>query len=214
MAAVRSLQAMAEEKLLNQLSEAVEGYEATANFSCGGSVPVDVRSTTRYGDFTSRKTPVWPSQAAPICLTSRLAIISLKQTSRVNVECRSHLHLTPVIVRWDSLNGDVSGKISFPVATGKEASLQQLVKDCQPATFGFGGENVLDEEIRKAGKLEATEFSTSFSPYDYGIVDAVAQALLPGIARPEVLTGENTSEEHWGVVAELYKLNVSILRIR
>lgn len=91
----------------------------------------------------------------------------------------------------------------------KEAFLQQLVKDCQPATFGFGGEDVLDEEIRKAGKLEATEFSTSFSPYDYGIVDAVAQALLPGIARPEVLTGENTSEEHWGVVAELYKLNVS-----
>lgn len=58
--------------------------------------------------------------------------------------------------------------------------------------------------------MEASEFSTSFCPYDYGIVDAVAQALLPGIARPDVLTGENSSPEHWGVVAELYKLNVSI----
>lgn len=108
----------------------------------------------------------------------------------------------------------MSGKISFPGETEKKTSLQQLVQDCKPATFGFGGQNVLDEEIRKAGKLEATEFSTSFNPYDYGIVDAVAQALLPGIARPDVLTGDNTSPEHWGVVAELYKLNVSNLCLK
>ena len=66
---------------------------------------------------------------------------------------------------------------------------------------------MLDENIRKAGKLEASDFSTSFNPYDYGIVDAVAQALLPGIVRPK-LERENASKEHWGVVAELYKLDV------
>ena len=102
--------------------------------------------------------------------------------------------------------GDVSGKLTFPVPDDKQKALERLVKDCQPATFGFGGKNVLDEGSRKAGKLEASEFSTSFNPYDYGIVDALAQALLPGIARPK-LEGENTSEDHWGVVA-VYKLNV------
>lgn len=90
---------------------------------------------------------------------------------------------------------------------GKEKVLQQLVEDCQPATFGFEDKDVLDEKIRKAGKLEAREFSTSFNPYDFGIVDTVAQALLPGIVRPAI-QDKNTSTEHWGVVAELYKLNV------
>jgi hypothetical protein len=111
-------------------------------------------------------------------------------------------------VRWDAPTGDVSGKVTFPVPDDKQEVLELLVKDCQPATFGFEGKNMLDESIRKSGKLEANEFSTSFNPYDYGIVDAIAQALLPGIARLN-LEGENTSEEHWGVVVELYKLNVS-----
>jgi hypothetical protein len=145
MSTVRSLQAVAEDRLIGQLTDAVNGYEATANFSCGGSVPIDIRSTTRYGDFTSSKTPI----TSP-----------------------------PVIVRWDSVGGDVSGKLSFPVAPEKKQNLQRLVEDCQPATFGLDGENVYDERIRKAGKLEATEFSTSFSPYDYGIVDAVVSHSL------------------------------------
>ena len=58
---------------------------------------------------------------------------------------------------------------------------------------------MLDESIRKAGKLEASDFSTSFNPYDYGIVNAAAQALLPGIVRPK-LERENTSEEHWALL--------------
>ena len=90
---------------------------------------------------------------------------------------------------------------------GSKEKVLQLVKDCQPATFGFGGEDVFDEKIRKAGKLEAGQFSTSFNPYDFGIVDTVAQALLPGIIRP-AFQDKNISTEHWGVVAELYKLNV------
>jgi hypothetical protein len=75
------------------------------------------------------------------------------------------------------------GKSCSPCEMAKEKVLQ-LVKDCQPATFGFEGEDVLNEKIRKAGKLEATKFSTSFNPYDFGIVDTIAQALLPGIVGP------------------------------
>ena len=52
--------------------------------------------------------------------------------------------------------------------------------------------------------MEAHQFSTNFNPYDYGIVNAVAQELLPGIVR----AGKRSAVERWGVVAELYKLNV------
>lgn len=85
-----------------------------------------------------------------------------------------------------------------------ENSLDELVQDCNPATFGCDGENVFDEKIRKAGALAADFFSTNFNPYDFGIVDAVAQELLPGIVR----AGKQPAVERWGVVAELYKLNV------
>ena len=85
-----------------------------------------------------------------------------------------------------------------------ENSLDELVQDCSPATFGCGGENVFDEKIRKAGMLDAAFFSTNFNPYDFGIVDAVARELLPGLAR----AGKQLVVERWGVVAELYKLNV------
>ncbi|KAK8133393.1 hypothetical protein PG984_005405 [Apiospora sp. TS-2023a] len=47
-------------------------------------------------------------------------------------------------------------------------------------------------------------FSTNFNPYDFGIVDTIARELRPGIAR----AGNQPAIERWGVVAELYKLNV------
>lgn len=47
-------------------------------------------------------------------------------------------------------------KITSP--DGQEKILQQL--------DGFRGENIFDEAIRKACKLEASELSTSFNPYN------------------------------------------------
>jgi hypothetical protein len=76
------------------------------------------------------------------------------------------------------------GKLHPPCEMARRKILQQLVEDCQPATIGFEGKNVLDEKIRKAGKLEASQFSTSFNPYDVGIVNTVAQAIVAGIIRP------------------------------
>jgi hypothetical protein len=110
-------------------------------------------------------------------------------------------------IRWDASDGKASRKLTFPVRNGKEEVLEQLVEDCMPATFGFDGKDVLDETIRKAGKLEAREFSTSFNPYDFGIVHAIDQALFPRIVRPE-FQGMAPPGGHCGVVAELYKLNV------
>lgn len=85
-----------------------------------------------------------------------------------------------------------------------ETSLDELVKDCRPATFGRDGENVFDEKIRKAGAMEARYFATNFNPYDCGIVDAIGRELLPGIVR----AGKQQPVDRWGVLAKLYKLNV------
>lgn len=108
-----------------------------------------------------------------------------------------------VTLRWD---GTFSvNKISFPLPainetkTLHQSSLQALVNACQPATFGRLGEDVLDESYRKAGKLDEECFSTNFHPADWGITDAVAQALLPNV-------GEGHSGLR-GVHAELYKLS-------
>lgn len=149
MSGPRSLQRIAGERLINQLTDAVSGHQATAYFSYSGSVDVGddiLGSTTRYRDF-----------------------ISTKKT----------INSLPVIIHWDTPSDDVSRKITFLMRGGKEKVLQQLVEDCQPATFGFGGKDVLDEKIRKAGKLETRQFSTNFNPYDSGIVDAVASWSFP-----------------------------------
>ncbi|KAL2064514.1 hypothetical protein VTL71DRAFT_3651 [Oculimacula yallundae] len=82
---------------------------------------------------------------------------------------------------------------------------------CLPATFGFNNRDVLDETYRKAGKLDAENFSTSFHPADFGVLDAIGQCLLPGLGLKadcmKMGLGKGRGA-HWGVRAELYKLNV------
>ncbi|KAH8768370.1 hypothetical protein F5883DRAFT_554459 [Diaporthe sp. PMI_573] len=85
-----------------------------------------------------------------------------------------------------------------------ENSLEELVQDCSPATFGCDDKNVFDEKIRKAGAIGAHSVSTNFNPYDFGIIDAVTRELLPGIVR----AGKEPAVERWGIIAELYQLNI------
>lgn len=115
----------------------------------------------------------------------------------------------PITLRWDSSFSSVR-KITFPqsnvlfedqVHTYFDPSLlDMLVQDCQAATFGHNGKDVLDETYRKAGKMDEDRFSTNFHPADCGILDTIAQVLLP-------LVGNGDSALR-GVGAELYKLNV------
>ena len=113
--------------------------------------------------------------------------------------------------RWDLPGGKAIRKLTLPPpihGVGGDAAIQELLNDCAPATFGKKGEEVLDESYRKAVNLDSDQFSTNFNPYDAGIVDAITQTLLPGIAKP-FSDGETQFIDHLGVVAELYKLNVS-----
>lgn len=112
------------------------------------------------------------------------------------------LSSTPITIRWDSPQGNEAisvAKITFPITdSGGEASLAKLAQDCQPASFGYKGKDVLDETYRMATKMDCSAFSSDFCPYELGIIDTIAQVLLPN-TKKRILTN--------GVRAELYKLN-------
>ena len=116
--------------------------------------------------------------------------------------------LPSVTIRWDSKDSYYKqSKISFPLPDcddGSRKMLNFLLRYCEPATFGVGGRDVLDEEYRKAGKLDTSQFSTNFHPHDCGILDSIQQILLPSTIRG----GQGVGVGPQGVRAELYKLNV------
>ena len=58
---------------------------------------------------------------------------------------------------------------------------------------------MLDESNRKATRLERAAFAVDFYSYELGIVDAIAQIMLP-------VAGSRVGST--GVRAELYKLDV------
>jgi hypothetical protein len=105
-----------------------------------------------------------------------------------------------VVIRWDAGEG-LGRKVSLPVGSNaiSQAAFKHLLEDCQPATFGRGREDVLDETYRKAGKMDVTGFCTDFNLSEHGITDTVVQAL-----------GQRGVSNYIynGVRAELYKLNV------
>ena len=114
----------------------------------------------------------------------------------------------PVTLRRDRSEPNKCRSITFPLpGNDRQISYQQLqllMHACQPATFGFGGQDVLDESYRKALKLDPSAFSTNFHPHDRGIIDSVQQILLPSTIKG----GQGVGIGPEGIRAELYKLNV------
>ncbi len=76
------------------------------------------------------------------------------------------------------------------------AQVEDLSNACQPATFGLGQKDVLDETYRKAGKLDAGRFLWGFNPDTGDFVSKLASGLFPW----------DTLKK--GIHFELYKLNV------
>lgn len=111
----------------------------------------------------------------------------------------------PVILRWDN-PADHPGphRVSFPLTSGEDtAAFEHLLKASEKATFGLNGRHEFDETYRKAQKIGANDFCTTFCPYETGIIDAVCQVLLPSF---------DTAETKRSLRAELYNLNVSGLK--
>jgi hypothetical protein len=85
---------------------------------------------------------------------------------------------TPSVqVRFGS-NG-LGNTLDIPGSEPSSTEFKELLKISQPATFARAGEEVLDEDYRKAGKLDRGCFTTDFCPYAVGIVDTLTQMLLP-----------------------------------
>ena len=107
----------------------------------------------------------------------------------------------PVVIRWDA--GEVTKRLTLPLPPmtaekSGDATLQELIDDMEPASFGFQGKDIVDDSYRKAVKLDTSAFTTNFCPYKVGIVDTLGHALLPIRRAP-----------FQGIYADLYKLNVS-----
>lgn len=100
---------------------------------------------------------------------------------------------------FDSVFAKIIVDKSFSVvdfANVSETQLSALAEACQPASFGRNREDVIDESYRKAGKMDANNFATLFSPTSPDILDVV---------RGMLLQGENSEKD---IKVELYKLNV------
>lgn len=162
--------------LQHQLFRLFQNGRSGMVFACGGKVPIPIANDTARGSST---------------------------IGDVDTTCQ------PVILRWDPQSQDAPArvcKLQFPLDCSETATvnnLQQLFEDMQPATFGYQGQDVLDESYRKASKLDPSHFDCTFNPCEMGIIDDVAQILLPGVKRNTPGTeGINVMR------AELYKLNV------
>lgn len=123
-----------------------------------------------------------------------------------NVKVRETQALDSLTIRWDG--SGVSGgqtptgyKLTLPIEPTHGPDLIRLVEDSEKATFGRGGQDVYDETYRKALQMDPRTFCTTFDPYSMGIIDIIAQVLLPSAIE---------STTHRAVHAELYKLNVSL----
>jgi hypothetical protein len=59
--------------------------------------------------------------------------------------------------------------------------LQELIRDCVPATFGRGEQDVLGPAYRKARRMDTKAFATTFDLAQFSILENVEQILLPSV---------------------------------
>jgi len=152
---------------LKQLFHVLSKESTQATFACGGKLAINL---TPNQDETGRLTP-----------TTKTSIDEQIST------------IKPVTIRFGPSG---TGQTLILPASEDSLALRALLTSCDPATFGRQGEDVYDEAYRKATKLDTSQFTTDFSPYETGVIDLIIQLLLPSIS------------DKWGLRAELYKLNV------
>jgi hypothetical protein len=119
----------------------------------------------------------------------------------------SSVRVPPIIIRFDKPDGSTS-KVQFPLVEKRSGSgFQELLRACTPSALGRS------EGSERVGELDVQNFSTDFHPHDCGIIDTIAQTLIPGIERSRLEKGKEWVErrdELSEVKAELLRLNVSL----
>jgi hypothetical protein len=118
--------------------------------------------------------------------------------------------VVPITVRFDKSDGSVA-RVRFPPLPmrNNDSGLEDLLRACSPSSppSGFGGSR--REERDGAGSLNAKHFSTDFHPHNCGILDIIAQTLLPGINELMKNKGKGGGDDMQRVRAELIELEVS-----
>lgn len=187
-----------------ELCESLTKETRKFTFACGGSVPIVSQLPVATDSEVSANQETQEEPESPV-RGGNVRYGEYIDPAAENFDgppTRSTLCL-PVDLRWDSQDKtklSQQTKITFPLTPETEGNISGLVEECEAATFGRGNEDVLDESYRKAKKMDPTQFSSSFNPYELGIVDTIAQTLLPTLRH---------AQQTRSVKAELYKLNVS-----
>lgn len=198
---------VASSPLFKDLCASVATETLQFTFACGGSIPIVHSLPTAEQITNNTETRITLEEL----LKKRKFVLSPILDRKIfpdpsgenfnKPETRSTSSLL-IDLRWDSKDSAIPGhqtKVSFPITPETEDNLLRLVADCDPATFGLGNKNVLDVSYRRASKMDPSQFSSTFNPYEVGIVDTVAQALLPTLI---------PRRQTRSLKAELYKLNV------
>lgn len=189
-----NLEAISSSPLFQSLRSFVDRETRNFNFVCGGTIPI------------VSELPVSGEQVGIVCPQDRFCVSSnavhpVEPGNVAGLPARSNLCL-PVDIRWDAKDNVALSrqtKVTFPLTPETESNIFRLLEECEPATFGRGREDVFDESYRKARKMDPSHFCSTFNPYEVGIVDTIAQALLPSMGH---------AQRARSVKAELYKLNV------
>lgn len=161
-------------RLLAPLREELSKENGKTIFACGGSIPV-----SQPGTDTSEP-----------------------QGQNTQASRPATTETEPITIRWDPPAADElarHAKLVLPLKDGTKDNLGRLLRDTDPASFGYQGKTTYDETYRKALKMDTTAFATTFDPHALGIIDTIAQVLLPTMRESKV---------YRAVKAELYKLNI------
>lgn len=154
---MKTLAQMAEAKILKDLTSSLETHARSATFACGGNISFKVAPAEATEENTDDPTE--------------------QESNTTNIPKADTAMVDDVQVRFGPSGSGVT--VTFNSDGPSSKDFVHLLKACQPASFGRAGEAVLDEQYRKAGKLDRSQFATTFCPYEAGIVDVVTQLLVP-----------------------------------
>lgn len=100
--------------------------------------------------------------------------------------------------------------ITFPLSSSGDINL--LLEACKQASFGRGGEDILDPSYRRALVLHASLFAvapaSAIDPYSLGILSKIRLTLLSDSSPADLDGGGEKSMKERRIVARLDKLNV------
>lgn len=134
---VQSLASMAEATLLDNLKQSLNTNIRSATYACGGSVQFHKEEGPQQ-QLSEDPTPVYSGAT----------------TNTISLD-----EIEPVQVRFGKSGEGVNIVFSHE-ADKPNAELEQLVSACQPATFGRGGDDIMDEVRILSTLIPHTSFDT------------------------------------------------------